>query len=797
MNLHAIHHQIESEYAYVLKDGSFVLRLRTARGDAARVAVRYRDQFKHVRDYPNESVQGMSLAFSDDLFDYFECAINDMPNAPLVCYFFEIDGEERWYYGHYRLTAEPPTEGFHMFYLYPQNRADACVVPEWAKDAVVYQVFPDRFAIGSSGPAGGSAEAAGASPGAAAGPGGASATSAGAAAGPADAATPTGAAGPAPTAESPAGSKSASGAGPATPATAGSSHTTGPAAPAGRAGASTEPAASSQATSTVLRGWNEHAGDAEFLGGTLEGITERLDHIAELGATVLYLTPIFVSDTAHRYNTHDYYRIDPRLGTMQEFKELVAEAHRRGMRVVLDAVFNHCGTGFFAFRDLLERGADSPYRDWFRVHRFPVEIKDYPNYDSFSYLGYMPKFNTENARVVEYLCDVATYWIREAGIDGWRLDCAPEVDHRFWRSLRSAVKAEKPEALLVGEFWHDARSWLAGDQIDSTLNYEPMLAVQDWLIAREIGAPEVIARLNRQRAWYRRQAVAAFWNQLDSHDTDRFLTQCGGEEALFRLGIVLQMTYLGVPVIYYGDEVGMAGADPYHRRGMRWQPSEQNAELLAFYRSLISLVRSEPAFRSPHLAFYAEAAQHGVLAFTRGEGVEAVTVLINGSDTAVELDGGTPAVTDEAPGNGPGAEPAADARRAGGAGASGAADAPAAAYDSDTSGPAAGTGSSALLFSTGGRGSAGDRSQAGAAGDLSGGGEPDSARGAGGAAPAADRSQSAELAGHAADQAHNDDPSRLEVLPAQSAAVVRGTLPLQRLSRRNAIDSSAASGFEM
>ncbi|HEB65204.1 MAG TPA: alpha-amylase, partial [Chloroflexi bacterium] len=193
-----------------------------------------------------------------------------------------------------------------------------------------------------------------------------------------------------------------------------------------------------------------------FQGGDLRGVMQRFEYLLDLGVTALYFNPIFLSSSNHRYNTYDYFRIDPKLGTLEDFHALLNLAHRHGVRVLLDGVFNHCGRGFFAFADVLENGEHSPYRGWFHIHRFPVDAfspgkaQDYEAWWGFKSL---PKFNTATQAVREYIFSVARYWL-EQGIDGWRLDVPNGIDDdAFWAEFRRIVKRVNPRAALIGEIW--------------------------------------------------------------------------------------------------------------------------------------------------------------------------------------------------------------------------------------------------------------------------------------------------------------------------------------------------------
>ncbi|WP_281261198.1 glycoside hydrolase family 13 protein [Desmospora activa] len=209
-----------------------------------------------------------------------------------------------------------------------------------------------------------------------------------------------------------------------------------------------------------------------FYGGDLAGIIQKMPYLADLGINAIYLTPIFRSPSNHKYNTDDYYQIDPHFGELETVKALVHTAHHYGMRVIFDAVFNHAGDGFFAFRDVVEKGEASPYKDWFRIESFPVTTTPQPNYETFANgVSTMPKLMTQHPPVREYLLQVAEYWTREAGMDGWRLDVANEVDFAFWREFRRRVRSINPNALIIGEVWHDAGPWLRGDQFDGVMNY--------------------------------------------------------------------------------------------------------------------------------------------------------------------------------------------------------------------------------------------------------------------------------------------------------------------------------------
>ncbi|PRX32599.1 glycosidase [Orenia metallireducens] len=341
--------------------------------------------------------------------------------------------------------------------------------------------------------------------------------------------------------------------------------------------------------------WNGEVNYRTFLGGNLKGITEKLGYLEDLGINTIYLTPIFKSDSTHRYDTDDYYQIDPGLGTKQEFKELVDKAHQREIKIILDAVFNHCGLNFFAFDDLVKKGEESKYKDWFEVDSYPVtkERKRKPNYKTFGYYYHMPKLILSNQETAEYFLEVARYWTKEFNIDGWRLDVADEISPEFWREFRRTLKRINPDILISGEVWYDSDFWLKGDQFDTVMNYPFLEVVEDFFAKEVINVDEFSDRLAKIRSLYKKQAHENLWNLIDSHDVSRFLYKCENNLANFKLAILFQFTYLGIPVIYYGDEYGMAGGvDGLEKReAMVWEEGKQNQELFQYYKRLIRIRR--------------------------------------------------------------------------------------------------------------------------------------------------------------------------------------------------------------
>ncbi len=224
-----------------------------------------------------------------------------------------------------------------------------------------------------------------------------------------------------------------------------------------------------------LEAWDSRPTVYGFKGGDLLGVVEHLDYLQDLGVTAIYFNPIFQSAANHRYHTHDYYQVDPILGGNAALRTLLDEAHGRGMRIVLDGVFNHASRGFFQFHHILENGRASPYIDWFRVNSNPLRPYHAPKgqhgYEAWWGLPALPKLNVDTPAVREFLWDVATYWI-EFGIDGWRLDVPAEIDDdAFWHEFRRRVKGTNPDAYIVGEIWHEAQRWLQGDQFDAVMNY--------------------------------------------------------------------------------------------------------------------------------------------------------------------------------------------------------------------------------------------------------------------------------------------------------------------------------------
>lgn len=353
--------------------------------------------------------------------------------------------------------------------------------------------------------------------------------------------------------------------------------------------------------SQELADWHSVPTPTAVFGGNLGGIVEKLDHLAALGVEALYMTPIFTAPSNHKYDTADYFQIDPGFGTLEDLRALVAGCHARGIRVVLDAVFNHMGAQHPVFQDLLVRGEESPYRDWIHAKSWPLS-KAARNYETFGRVADMPKWRTAHPEVEDYLCRVGEYWLREANIDGWRLDVSDEVEHRFWRHFRDRVKAVRDDALVCGEIWQVATPWLRGDEFDAVMNYPLGRAILDWIARGCADARVFAARVETIRTLYPEPVLHTLWNVVDSHDTPRLLTECGRDVRRAKLASFLQFTLPGSPLLYYGDEYGMeGGGDPLCRGGMMWEHTRQNRDLFDHYRALIALRKDWSALRAGDL----------------------------------------------------------------------------------------------------------------------------------------------------------------------------------------------------
>ncbi|MDR3051817.1 MAG: glycoside hydrolase family 13 protein [Oscillospiraceae bacterium] len=344
--------------------------------------------------------------------------------------------------------------------------------------------------------------------------------------------------------------------------------------------------------------WESVPTAQNFLGGDLAGIRARLPYLADLGIGCLYLTPIFRADYNHKYATIDYYSIDPDFGTEEDLRALVQGAHALGMRVLLDGVFNHTGVHFPPFEDVLRKGEASEYKDWFYASGFPLTMQPL-NYACVGDYAYMPKLRTGHPQVRDMILDVMLHWIRRAGIDGWRLDVADEVDGCTWHFIRMRLKDAYPDALLLGETWGDAARLVAdGTQMDSAMNYLFRSAMVDGFAKRRLTVSQLDERLQRMLMKYPDAINLGMYNCLGSHDTPRFLTEADGDVQRVKLAVAFQMLFPGSPAIYYGDEVGMAGYnDPDCRAGMIWRQQDQNLQLLAWHRQLIALRQKSAALR--------------------------------------------------------------------------------------------------------------------------------------------------------------------------------------------------------
>lgn len=391
-----------------------------------------------------------------------------------------------------------------------------------------------------------------------------------------------------------------------------------------------------------------------YKGGNLWGVLEKLDYLQDLGINAIYFTPIFQSASNHRYHTHDYYQVDPMLGSTAAFRELLMAAHKRNMKVVLDGVFNHASRGFFFFHDILENGPHSPYVDWFQIEDWPLSA--YDGSKPANYLGWadnraLPVFNHDNPAVREYIMEIAEYWIN-SGIDGWRLDVPFEVKTEgFWQEFRDRVKALNPDAYIVGEVWGDSREWLDGTQFDGVMNYlftGPTIAFtagdrvnleqvegRDYQPYPPLFAGDYAEKIQHLLEMYPWEIQLTQLNLLASHDTARLISIAGGDEPTVELATLLLMTFPGPPSVYYGDEVGLPGRlDPDSRRGFPDEP-DWNRPVLDYHKKLIALRHDRPSLRIG--TYQVLSAEGTVYVFARQLPEEESIVAVNVGTTVGEI----------------------------------------------------------------------------------------------------------------------------------------------------------------
>lgn len=536
MNFSALLHRPMSEYAHGLAEDRIVIRLRTAKDDIPKVTLFYGDTAcrKTPIDFYPEKMEKIA---SDLYFDYYEADIKCRFNR-LYYYFLLEDGNESFYYFSDFIRTTLPDDRSEYYKLPFNHRADIALTPDWVKDAVIYNIFPDSFASDF---------------------------------------------------------EYVSGVG-------------------------------------LEKKCGETITTHSKNGGTIKGIEKNVSYLKDLGINCIYLNPLFAACEYHKYDTVDYFKVDPCFGTNEDFKSMVNTLHDNGIKVIIDGVFNHCGWKHFAFEDVVKNQEKSKYVHWFYDLKFPVERpdnpEDYPTYACFAYERLMPKLDTANPEVCEYLCSVGEYWVKEFGIDGWRLDVASEVNDEFWRFFRRRVKAANPQAFIIGEVWEKGSHWLKGDMFDSCMNYDLRKFSRYFIAEEKIDSETFNAGLTDMYLRYKKDLTFGQLNLLDSHDVSRFLSVCNEDTVKYEMAVVFQMTFIGAPSIFYGDEQGLTGLEEAdYRQPMKFLRS---GELYDFYRELIQLRKSEIALRRGDFkASYLE--KGGLYAFDRSYDNENIRVVLNNS----------------------------------------------------------------------------------------------------------------------------------------------------------------------
>ena len=399
-----------------------------------------------------------------------------------------------------------------------------------------------------------------------------------------------------------------------------------------------------------------------FYGGDIAGVMEKLPYLNELGITIIYFNPLNEGKSNHKYDAVDYLRIDPHFADEVTFKRFVQKAHEYGIRIIVDMAFNHTGDWHFAFVDTREKGPESEYWNWFEWHEWPLPSEGPPTpchyYECWWNFPLHPNLNFDLSRanpdentvisiqqtdpnldVINYVLDVPRYWLGVLDIDGFRLDVPNEVPFWMWKEFRRVVDEVKPEAFLIGELWGDATAYLGPDYFHSTMNYkyfrEPVFR---FFALDQITAEQFDRELAPGRKLYPWQATLTMMNLVGSHDTERFINLVQGEIDRAMLAAIFQMTYVGIPHIYYGDEVALAGgSDPDNRRPFPWdwETDDDSRRLHSHYRSLIEIRHRYTALRTG--AFETVVADGRVYGFLRQDEDNRIMVVINNQDVTREI----------------------------------------------------------------------------------------------------------------------------------------------------------------
>ena len=468
--------------------------------------------------------------------------------------------------------------------------------------------------------------------------------------------------------------------------------------------------------------WNRYPSSMDvraFYGGDLAGVMRKLDYLQELGVEVIYLNPIFVSPSNHKYDIQDYDYIDPHYGVILKdegtrlpegeksnkkatkyisrvtskenleasnafFISLVEEIHRRGMKVILDGVFNHCGSfnkwldreGIYEEAEGYEKGAyvseDSPYHTFFQFHK--TESEEWPynaSYDGWWGHDTLPKLNYEaSPKLFNYIMRIARKWVSPPyNVDGWRLDVAadlghsPEYNHYFWRAFRENVRSANPQALILAEHYGDPQPWLSGSEWDSVMNYDAFMEPITWFLTglekhsdeyrhdMYCNADAFFGAMRHYMTRFHTQSLMVAMNELSNHDHSRFMTRTnhrvgrtattgpeaaneGLNPAIMREAVVIQMTWIGAPTISYGDEAGVCGwTDPDNRRTYPW--GREDKGLIALHRELIAIHKAYQSLRTGSLKFVYGA--YGVIGFGRFNEEEQFVILVNNNDYEVNV----------------------------------------------------------------------------------------------------------------------------------------------------------------